>query len=110
MNDDVSHNLELMSSNYGAFIDLLAMENDSTSENLHRNFGETSEEFWKNFGDKKAVLLFLILANPGLSAAKAANFLGVSSRTVQTYFNDLKETLLQRIGPDKGGYWKIVTQ
>jgi len=110
MNDDINHNLELMSSNYGVFIDFLAMDTDSTSEKLRRNFGETSEEFRKNFGDKKAVLLVLITADPSISASAAAKFLGVSPRSVQTYFNDLKENVLERIGPDKGGFWKITVE
>lgn len=108
MNRDMDANLELMTSNYGLFIDYLAAKHNTPSEKLRRNFGETSEEFRRKYGDKKAILLYLIAAKPEITASVASEYLGVSSRSVQTYYNDLKKSVIVRIGPDKGGYWKIV--
>ena len=107
MSSDMNTNVALLASNYGLFIDYLAANHNSTSEKLRRNFGETSEEFRTHFGDKKAILLYLIAADPAISAAAAAQYLGVSPRSVQTYFNALKESTIERIGADRGGYWKI---
>lgn len=53
------------------------------------------------------MLLFLIALNPEISAVEASEKIGVSNRTVETYLAQLKETILQRIGLDTGGYWKI---
>jgi ATP-dependent DNA helicase RecG len=53
------------------------------------------------------LLLFLIALNPEISEVEASEKIGVSDRTVETYIVQLKETILKRIGPDKGGYWKI---
>jgi len=54
------------------------------------------------------LLLFLIALKPEISALEASEKIGVSDRTIESYFAQLKETILQRIGPDKGGYWKII--
>ncbi len=104
---DVEYSIELIANYYGLFIDFVEMDRSIPSEKLRRNFGETSKEFRSKFGDKKAILLFLIAANPGITAEKGSNYLGVSSRTVQKYFNELKENAIERIGSDKGGYWQI---
>jgi predicted HTH transcriptional regulator len=98
----------ILSSDYDVFIDFTALENNITSEKLRRDFGETSKEFRRKFGDKKALLLFLIALKPEISALEASEKIGVSDRTIESYFAQLKETILQRIGPDKGGYWKII--
>jgi ATP-dependent DNA helicase RecG len=98
----------ILSSDYDVFIDFIALENNITSEKLRRDFGETSKEFRRKFGDKKALLLFLIALKPEISALEASEKIGVSDRTIESYFAQLKETILQRIGPDKGGYWKII--
>ncbi len=104
---DTQNNFEVLANEYEAFINFVALENSMTSEKLRRNFGETSEKLRKNFGDKKALLLFLIALEPEISAVEASQKIGVSDRTVETYISQLKETVLERIGPDKGGYWKI---
>lgn len=109
INNDPKNNFEVLSFEYGLFIDFLTIENKITSEELRRNFGETSEEFKKKFGDKKALLLFLIALHPELTAVEASSKIGVSDRTIETYISQLKENNLERIGPDKGGYWKIKT-
>jgi len=107
LENNIEDSIELISNNYGLFIDFVSMDNKIPSEKLRRNFGETSEEFRKNFGDKKSILLFLIAANPGITAEAGSAKLGVSARTVQKYFNDLKENVVERVGPDRGGHWKI---
>jgi ATP-dependent DNA helicase RecG len=110
LNNDLENNLELIAIGYEVFIDLLSLENGISSEKLRRNFGESAAEFREKFGDKQAVLLFLIAAEPNVTSVSASSYLGVSSRTVQTYMNNLKGTIIDRIGPDKGGYWKITAK
>ncbi|NND77872.1 MAG: transcriptional regulator [Flavobacteriales bacterium] len=106
---DTAKNLEVLDADYQSFIELSALENNSTSEKLRRNFGKTSEEFRKKFGDKKALLIFLVALDGRISASSASEKIGVSSRTIETYFSDLKEAgVLERKGPDKGGYWQIL--
>ena len=103
-------NLELLATVYNDFVDFAASENNVTSEKLRRIFGETPEDFRRKFGDKKALLIFLIVLEPQISAVAASEKTGVSDRTIETYLADLKGRIIERIGPDKGGHWKIVVQ
>jgi len=81
------------------------------SEELRKNFGRTSEKLRSNFGEKAVYLLMLITIDPTITAKNAGLILGVSSRTIETYFSKLqKERIIQRKGPDKGGSWMIINQ
>ncbi len=54
-------------------------------------------------------LLNLIHQNPHITRKQIANTLKLSSETIKEYLSKLKnKKLLTRIGPDKGGYWKII--
>jgi len=107
LTDNLEQNVELIVNKYGLFIDFVEMDRKIPSEKLRRNFGENPEEFLSKFGDKKSTLLFLIAAHPSITAEKGSTYLGVSSRTVQKYFNELKDNGIERIGSDKGGHWQI---
>ena len=107
LTNDVEQNIVVLDSKYNELINFLALGDDFLSEKLRRKFGKNSEEFRANFGDKKALLLFMVALDSSITASKAAGYLNVSSRTVQTYLNDLKKSVLTRVGPDKGGYWSI---
>lgn len=40
-----------------------------------------------------------------------ANECGVSHKTVRTLLNELREQkMLVRVGPNKGGYWKVLSE
>jgi len=107
ISNDPAKNMEVLVKKYGAFIDFAAIEMNTTSEKLRSNFGVTSDDFRSKFGDNKALLLFLIAVEPQISAVKAAERIGVSDRTVETYISHLKGKYLDRVGSDKEGHWII---
>ena len=106
---DPKENFEILDREYALFIDFVVATTKNTSERLRSTFGETSEQFRNNFGDNKALLLFLVALNPEISAIEASKKIGVSDRTIENYFYQLKQTVIERIGSDKGGYWSIIT-
>ena len=60
-------------------------------------------------GDYEKQLLKLLRDNPKLSAAKAAEQIGLSSRQVERIIKGLKDSgKLVRHGSDRGGYWEVV--
>jgi predicted HTH transcriptional regulator len=60
-------------------------------------------------GDNEKQLLKLLRDNPKLSAAKAAEQIGLSSRQVERIIKKLKDRgKLVRHGSDHGGYWEVV--
>jgi predicted HTH transcriptional regulator len=84
-------------------------EEDVMSE---RNVGEMSE---KNVGEKlserQEMMLFYIKQNDIISAKELAKFLQITDRTIEREIQKLKRTgVLERIGGDRGGYWKINRQ
>jgi len=47
--------------------------------------------------------------NPDISAGEIANIIGISQRAIEKNIAKLKRrNLLKRIGPDKGGHWKVI--
>jgi ATP-dependent DNA helicase RecG len=53
-------------------------------------------------------ILDTISENPFISSAEMSARIGISKRKTETNIAALKRKgLLERIGPDKGGYWKI---
>ncbi len=50
-----------------------------------------------------------ILNNKNISTTELAGKFNVTRRTIARYINKLKEKgILERIVPDKGGYWKVI--
>lgn len=53
-------------------------------------------------------ILQILQDNPKLSAAALAEQTGTTSRTIERYLKQLQDkSLLQRIGPKKGGHWQV---
>ena len=47
-------------------------------------------------------------SNPSITIAELCEILGLSDKGVRKNIDKLKQAgLLTRIGPDKGGYWKV---
>jgi len=52
----------------------------------------------------------LIAANPSISRAQLAVEVGITADGVKYHLDKLrKEGVIKRVGPDKGGYWEIVS-
>ena len=59
-------------------------------------------------GDSQTKILQLIEKDPYISLSKLSKFIGISQTAIENNIKRLKESgLLQRIGPAKGGYWKL---
>ena len=75
--------------------------------------GQENETMGQEKGKKRArkgqeKLLALIKANPHISVSSIAKECGMSIKTIRNLIDELREDkLLERIGPAKGGYWKI---
>jgi ATP-dependent DNA helicase RecG len=89
-------------------------ENNSASigempEKRRRNVGEMSE---KNVGGKlterqKIILKYIAQSNI-ISAKEISVLLQITDRTIEREMQKLKKMeILERIGGDRGGYWKI---
>lgn len=56
-------------------------------------------------------ILALMSQDAEITIPEIAEALGISTRAVEKHISKLKaENKLERIGADKGGYWKIITK
>ena len=66
-----------------------------------RNVGEKLKE-------RQSIILKYIEQNNKISAKELSKLLQVSDRTIEREIQKLKKMeILERVGGDKGGYWKI---
>ena len=87
------------------------------NENVIENVIDISEERLKRFMpkaskkkiEKSITIVKLISENPHISIDEMRTVLHVTERTVARYISELKENkVIERIGPDHGGVWKIL--
>ena len=74
---------------------------DNVRMEVRRNFGE-------KLGESSEKILELILRDQYISASVMDYVIGVSAKAVEKQLKKLKSKgVINRIGPDKGGFWKI---
>jgi len=50
-------------------------------------------------------------SNPAVTIAELSEQVGIGDRAIEKQISKLKEqNLIRRIGPAKGGYWKIIKE
>jgi ATP-dependent DNA helicase RecG len=70
---------------------------------------DSARRFGKMSGKMSGKVLHLLKEAPELSIPEMAIRLGKSERTIERATRELRSTgKLTRIGPDKGGYWKVM--
>ncbi|TKG90744.1 winged helix-turn-helix transcriptional regulator [Puteibacter caeruleilacunae] len=76
-----------------------------SGENVGRNVGENTSVS----GETSGKILELIQRNMKISIPEMAEEIGISERSIERNLEILrKEGKLKRIGPAKGGHWKII--
>ena len=74
---------------------------DEKTANVQGNVGE-------NVGEKEREIIEIIALSPSISAKNIAQKMGMTSRQVERLLFQLKaKRLIERVGPDKGGHWKV---
>ena len=64
---------------------------------------------WSDIPPRHREILELLRANRGISRQGLASALAINPSAVQKHLAKLKDAgFIQRIGPDKGGYWQII--
>ena len=68
------------------------------------------EKFPERFPEKTPDrILYIIENNPQITIKQIAEILGISDRAVKKWLQKLKkEKKIERVGPAKGGYWKVL--
>lgn len=86
------------------------MEQNLLSEiaNYLESIGEEEEESREKPQKSREKIVALLSEDGKLSAMALAGKLGISAKSVEKHLANLKaDGIIQRIGPAKGGYWKV---
>ena len=88
-------------------------ENENVIENVIEISEKQLQEIIPEYSKKKIAKAFeilkMIINNPQVSIDEMRIALDVTDRTIARYIYDLKENKVkERIGPDNGGFWKIL--
>ena len=80
---------------------------DGVGENVGVNVGESSQKTTQKTTQK---ILELIAVTPSISRAQLAIEIAITADGVKYHLDKLrKDGVIKRVGPDKGGYWEIVS-
>ena len=60
--------------------------------------------------DNQIKILRLMLENPYISQAELAKALNVTSRTIARNIESMRGKYVNRVGPDKGGFWEVIAE
>ncbi len=72
---------------------------------------QTENKLGDRLGKKRFRMLSLIKENPYITIAQLAAIIGMSTTALENNLKLLKQKgLLKRIGSDKGGHWKVITE
>jgi len=86
--------------------DLLKKGSEKSSEKPEKGSEKGSEKSSEKSSEK---IMRLIKANTQITIKELSGQLNVSTRTIEKNISKLKtENRIERIGSDKGGYWKII--
>lgn len=74
------------------------------------NVIERAKEEGFSMTDTHIKLLQMMLKNPYVSQADLAKVLNVTPRTIARNIETLRGKYLNRVGPDKGGFWEVIIE
>ncbi|GHT49345.1 hypothetical protein AGMMS49982_02640 [Bacteroidia bacterium] len=73
--------------------------------------GEKRKKVGENSTKNQNLILKNIIKNHNISSKELSAIIGISARKIEKNIAKLKaKGVLERIGPDKGGYWKVLSQ
>jgi ATP-dependent DNA helicase RecG len=90
-------------------LDLSEKNSDNTVVGVEKISQENGKKTARKRQENGKKIIDAVLADSQISINELAEKLGVSVKTIRTNIEKLKnEGIIQRIGPNKGGYWEII--
>ena len=72
-------------------------------------FSVNPKEFQSIFGINALNTVWLIYKKPNITAKEIAEKLSITERSARNYLSQLKQKrIIERVGSDKTGYWKVI--
>ena len=110
-NEDIEKNgnkISDFSEKAGAFVvSFRKREGKADLKDLEKNLEKDLEKM--NLTENQKKIFFEISRNRNIPQKEISLKVGINEKNVRNNIADLKEKgLLERVGPDKGGYWEII--
>jgi len=71
---------------------------------------EKWSEKWSELSDRQKGILEVIKENSQITRKELSANIGINQSAIQKHLDKLKQKgILKRIGPDKGGYWEVIS-
>jgi len=87
---------------------VIERETEITQTEYQVQLEEVRRKFGEKFGGSSGKIIGLLLENENSTASEIAEIISISTRAVEKQLAKLKKTgVIDRVGPDKGGYWKV---
>jgi ATP-dependent DNA helicase RecG len=88
---------------------ILRGESETLEFKASGNSDRVGDRVGENLSENQKKIINALTQEPRMSALKLSLVLGISLRKTEENISKLKENgLLVRVGPDKGGRWKVV--
>ena len=82
---------------------------EKNDERLGEKLGETVEKNGERLGENQKNIVQLMQKNSHITIPELSEQIKISETAIQNNISKLKaKGIIERIGPDKGGYWKII--
>lgn len=59
--------------------------------------------------ENRIAIIREIISNPTISKAELAQIVGISTTAIDKNIAAMRDKVIRRIGPDKGGRWEVIT-
>ena len=94
--------------NFGSTTENLTNTTNNATENVGNVIINTTHNFKIQLSQNQAQIMKLLLLNSSITSQKIAILIGIRADNVRKNLLTLKKQgLIERIGPDKGGFWKV---
>ena len=81
---------------------------EKSKKNVTENTSNVPEKVGEKVTGNQQIIIENLINDPYISASNLSIIVGMSSRKIEENLSKLKaKGIIERIGPDKGGYWKV---
>ena len=106
--DELELDVKTLQKRLGEKLGIIEEESQKVQCKLGVKLGESLYKVCIKLGENRLSLLFLLYFSPKITGQTIAKILDISTTSVDNHIKWFKEReVLERIGNDRNGYWKI---
>lgn len=103
---DVIENGEKLTEKVSENVDRVSEKNTEVLEKVL----EKAERGGDHLSENRISILRIMIANPYITRPEIAKVLGISLKSVGANIAAMRGKYLNRVGPDKGGFWEVIAE